>query len=171
MRERKWRFFFSHSLKPLKKISTSSRLHQAEAGSWNAQHNPEQQKSLVVSLPFAPVWLMPNIKVGQEDFREAAAMSNLTTALTLIVWNKESQLKTSITWSGSQSQAGALHAGRIQKPLSYELLVPHTHNQQFQPQVWSQNELLEQLGRSQGVDECALLKPSAQMKSNSWMGC
>lgn len=39
----------------------------------------------------------------------------------------------------------------------YKLLVPHIHNQQFQPEVWSQNELLEQLGRSHGEDECALL--------------
>lgn len=33
---------------------------------------------------------MPNTKVGQEDFRETAAMKNLTTALTLMALNKES---------------------------------------------------------------------------------
>lgn len=31
---------------------------------------------------------MPNTKVGQEDFREAAAMRNLTPALTLMAINK-----------------------------------------------------------------------------------
>lgn len=53
------------------------------------QHNPEQ-KSLVISLPFSPIWLMPNTEVSQEDFREAAAMTNLTPALTLTALNKES---------------------------------------------------------------------------------
>lgn len=76
-----------------------------------------------------------------------------------------------IIWPGSQSQAGGLQAGKIQKPLSYKLLFPHTHNQQCQPEVWSQNELWEQLDGSHGEDECALLKPSAEMKSNTWMGC
>lgn len=33
---------------------------------------------------------MPNTEVSQEDFREAAAMTNLTPALTLTALNKES---------------------------------------------------------------------------------
>lgn len=153
------------SLKPLKKIPTSSRFHQAEAGSWTAQHNPEQ-KSLVTSLPFSPCMADAKYWGGSRGLQRSSSYENLITALTLVALNKESELKTSITWSGSQSQAGGLHPGKIQKPLSYKLLVPHTHNQQFQPEMWSQNELLEQLGRSHREDECALPKPSAEMKSN-----
>jgi len=92
-----------------------------------AQQYPKQ-KSLVTSLPFFPCLMSLYAKVSQVDFRETAAIR--------LIRNQPQDKHYFIKKPETGWRSSLL--GRFQKPFSYKLVVPHTCNQQFQPEVFQQ---------------------------------